>query len=334
MTAPGTPARRTLSLIGAAVLIAGDPASAQDVSPALEDARDAVREAFDPGKAGALYAASVAFTVQPDLSTASFNLDGLEDSVAREAELNNHKLVLRHVFGDEDDARRLFVQGSLGYQDLSVTLPLVQDGPDQVVADWRSTGADLGAGLELGLGEHWTLLPSVNLGAAELRNRADYGDSVLGPILQPVFEGIIFDWETNAWIAGAGIAGRYDRSFERIEIHANGGLTTSYIRSFSESREDIVIDDTATTVDLELSTIHPMGTVYDRPWSLVTIVGATGFLGEARDELGFNEFFEAGLAIQFDIGGSPLPIQSLRIGLKAIAGADVSGWALVIGPGI
>jgi hypothetical protein len=119
-----------------------------------------------------------------------------------------------------------------------------------------------------------------------------------------------------------------------FKVRANGSLTTNFVRSFDESSPDIVINDTATTFDIELNTIHPMKPWNDRSWSLVTILGATSLLGEARGELGFNDFFEAGHAVQFDIVTSVSSAYKMRLGVKAIAGPEVSGWALVLGRGI
>jgi hypothetical protein len=313
---------------------AGRPGHAQIDEGALQEVRDSVRAAFDPSRAGALYAASINFTVHPDISTADFRLDGLEDDGALDLGLSNYRLPLRHTFDAGDSRLRPFVQGTIGYQDLSLTVPLVADSDERVRADWRSKGVDVGAGFEYALDEHWTILPSLNAGVAELRNKADYGDSVLGPILQPVFEGIVFDWDSRAWIVGAGIAMRFDRALRGFDFHANSSLSSSYIRSFDVSSSDIRIDNTATTFDLELSTIHPLGTLRDRPVSLVTIVGATNLVGDARGELGFDYFLEAGLALQLELPGNRLSLDRLRVGLKAIGGPDVSGWSIIIGRGL
>jgi hypothetical protein len=98
-----------------------------------------------------------------------------------------------------------FVRGSLGYQDLSVGLPVLDEN-DTVRSDWRSRGIDVGAGLNVPLHDEWTLMPTLHLGLADMSNKADYSASLLGPVLKPVFEGIVFDWNTKAWIAGGGIA--------------------------------------------------------------------------------------------------------------------------------
>jgi len=300
---------------------------------ALDSARSAIRDSFDPARAGSLYAASINFTVHPDIATASFRLDGLEDDGVIAPRLDNYRVPLRYSFEPVKDVWTPFLQGTVGYQDLSMGFAILGD-EDPVSVDWRSRGIDIGAGLEVRLSDRWTLIPTINLGVADLSNKADYGASILGPIFQPVFEGIVFDWDTNAWVAGGGLAARFDRAFESFDFHVNGSLSTKYVRSFDESSADIVIDDTATTADLELNTIHPMGSWGERPWSLVTILGFTSLLGEARGELGFDDFVEAGLAVQIDASTSWLPLDKLRIGLKVIGGPDVSGLSLIVGRGI
>jgi len=321
----------TLCIATGQVTLAPD-IKAQIDDDALNTARDAVRRAFDPTRAGIFYAASIDFAVQPDIATANFKLNGLADQGLIDPELVNGRIPLRLGFDVGRENMRGFVQVIIGYQDLSMSIPFL--GDDTVQSDWRSRGIDLGLGVEYELSDTWTLVPAVNVGVADLRNRADYGDSVLGPIFQPVFAGIVFDWDTSAWIGGASLGLRFDRQYSGFRVRSNASATANYIRSFDESSADIVIDYTASTLDLELNTLHPLGRFGETPVELVTIVGLTSLVGNARGELGFDEFVEVGLALQFDISRFKLPLESVRVGAKAITGRDVSGWSLVIGRGL
>ncbi len=325
---------RLAPFFAAALFLGAVDARAQLSDEAVLGARDAVRGTFDPARAGIVYAASIDFAVQPDIATADFSLDGLEDTGIGDPHLRNARLPLRHRFDLENESLSAFIQGTIGYQDLSMELPLGEGGSDVVRTDWRARGIDIGAGLEYRLTSRWTLLPSLNVGVADLQNKADYGGSPLGPILRPVFEGIVFDWDTNAWIAGAALGARYERPFDRFRLLANMSASSNHIRSFDESSPDIVIRDTASTLDLEINTVHPLGEFAGLPTELVTVLGATSLVGDARGELGFDEFAELGLALQFELGERSLLPGAIRIGAKAIIGPDVSGWSLIIGRGI
>ncbi|MEE4279320.1 MAG: Solitary outer membrane autotransporter beta-barrel domain [Halieaceae bacterium] len=317
-----------------ACLLCATPALAQLEGADLEAVRDSVRETFNPSRAGIFYAASINFAVQPDIATANFSIDGLEGQGANDPELVNSRIPVRLELDLGRDDMKGFLQGTIGYQDLSVGFPFFSDGSDVVQIDWRSRGIDLGGGIEYAVNDYWTLMPSANVGVADLRNKADYGDSVLGSIFQPVFEGIIFDWETNAWIAGAALGARYERQYDGFRVRSQLSASANHIRSFDESSDDISIRDTASALDIEVNTVHPIGQLAETPVELVTILGATSLVGDARGELGFDEFFEFGLALQFDISRFDFPIGDFRIGAIAITGKDVSGWSLVIGRGI
>ena len=227
-----------------------------------------------------------------------------------------------------------FVQGTFGYQSLSMNIPFGAAAQERVATDWRSRGIDLGAGLEYAVSEHWTLTPRINIGVAELSNKADYGDSALGAILQPLFEGIVFDWDTRASVVGAAVGAHFDREYEAFRLLARFSASANHVRSFDESSADITISDTASALDFEANTVHPLGLFRERPVSLVTVIGATTLVGGARGELGFDEFAEFGLALQFDLGDNALGIPDLRVGLKTIQGPDVSGWSVIIGRGL
>ena len=144
------------------------PCEAQFSAAELESARDAIRELLNPTRSGAFYAATTSLTVNPDLSVANVQLDSLEADGAIDPRLENYRLPLRYTFGADGDDYRPFLQSTLGYQDLSMTLPLTEGTDELVRSDWRSRGIELGAGVEVELDNSWSLLPTVNVGLADL----------------------------------------------------------------------------------------------------------------------------------------------------------------------
>jgi len=326
-------AHRRCCCLGLALLLVLAPSgvAAQIDEDVLDAARDSVREAFDPARAGIFYAASINFAVQPDISTASFSLDGLLDQGLADPRLDNIRLPVRRHFDLHRPNLSGFLQATVAYQDLSMGIPIF-DG--SLRSDWRSRGVDIGGGLEYGLTDRWTVRSSLNLGVADIRNKADYARAPLGEFLRPVFEGIVFDWDTRAWVAGAALGADYERDFDAFRLLTRMTASANRIRSFDASSTDIDFDDVASTLDIAINSVHPIGHLRKVPVSLVTILGATSLVGDARGELGFDEFAEAGLALQFDLRPVGLAIDDFRVGLKAIDGPDVSGWSLVIGRGL
>jgi hypothetical protein len=47
--------------------------------------------------------------------------------------------------------------------------------------------------------------------------------------------------------------------------------------------------------------------------------------------LGFDYFFEAGLALETDSSQNDWPVKKLRLGAMGIFDADVTGWSVIFG---
>lgn len=69
------------------------------------------------------------------------------------------------------------------------------------------------------------------------------------------------------------------------------------------------------------------------PVALVGLLGNTSFFGSQNDALGFDSFFETGLALELAVSASGWKLKILRFGAKAILGSDVNGWSLIFGYG-
>jgi hypothetical protein len=60
-------------------------------------------------------------------------------------------------------------------------------------------------------------------------------------------------------------------------------------------------------------------------------LGYTNFLGPNRNELGFQHFFEGGLALESDVSRRNWALRKLRLRAKGIYGKDVTGRSLIFG---
>ena len=78
--------------------------------------------------------------------------------------------------------------------------------------------------------------------------------------------------------------------------------------------------------------MHPTGlTLVRQPLALVATLGNTTLFGDGRDALGFDYFFEAGLALETRLDNRDWKIKRVRVGAKAIYGEDVTGWSVIFG---
>ena len=293
----------------------------------ISDLRDEALETLGPDRLGAGYAALINFTVNPDISTATYYTD-VED--AEDPTLTVYRVPLRYVFRSEDRNWHPLVQANLGYQTLSADFDI--DTEESIEADWRTYGGSLAVGVEVQLKEGLKLLPIVNAGVVRIESDADYDGFLANSFLKPAFDGVVFDWEADAWLIGASVGIDYLHSFKSYDLNIYGSLTHNYIETYHSSSRLIDFNSQVTTldrnVDAEIPT-HKSIAVY--PLALVVNIGNTTFLGNDRDALDFDYFFEGGLALEADISQRNWMLQKIRIGAKLIYGEDVTGWSLIFG---
>jgi len=305
-------------------------AVAANADDGLDAVRQSVRDSVDPEQLGAGYAAIVSFAVSPDISTADYDLD--DSSGTSAPQLDVYRLPLRHVFNEDGEGIKPFVQGILAYQELEAGFELAEN--EFIDSSWETYGASVAGGVEIPVTENLALLSALTLGYARLENNANYSGPVSEAIFKPVLKGLIFDWEADALIYGAAIGADYWKKASLGDIEARGSLAYSVIDTFDSSSDFVDFKSHVTSLDLELNTVYQTGTsVANRPLALVLLLGHTRFFGSNKDALGFEYFSEAGLALQFGGSAAHPNRRSWRVGLKSIFGDGVEGWSLVFSHG-
>jgi hypothetical protein len=301
----------------------------ENLDQAIQDLRDEFSRRLGPDRLGGAYASIINFAVNPDISAATYYVDA-GDLDASDPELNVFRLPLRHVFELDSRGWRPFVEANLAYQ--SYQFDFAAFDTERVDTEWQTYGGTLTGGVEIAASEQLTLVPAVTLGLVHLENDANYTGPRSNLLLQPALEGLVFDWDADAWLVGASLAADYRRGLRNFELSIHGSLTHNYIETYDSSSGLIEFDSQATTFALQAETIHPTTmTAWGYPLALVASLGNTTFIGSDRDALGFEYFFEAGLALEADVSSKEWPVKKLRLGASAIYGPDVKGWSLILG---
>jgi len=160
-----------------------------------------LRQSLDPASLGSGYPAMINFAVNPDISTATYNIDD-----ERQAVLKVSRLPIRHVFKWEDQRWRPFVQANLAYQTLKFDFAVPDEASifagESVDLKWSVRGATLATGIELPFEEYWTFEPAIAVDIAHLCNDASYHGPLFNAFLKPALESWLFDWDADAWLAG------------------------------------------------------------------------------------------------------------------------------------
>ena len=157
-----------------------------------------------------------------------------------------------------------------------------------------------------------------------LESSADYRGPIAEAILKPALQGVVFDWDANASLVGATLGLDYNQQFDSWALEGRTRLTYNHLDTYDSSSELIEFDANITTFTLQVDVIKPIDAkVGGYPLALVGHFGNTTFIGNNRDALGFDYFFEAGLALETDISKNDWPVKKLRLGTMGIFGADV-----------
>jgi hypothetical protein len=265
---------------GATLLLASSLASAQDL--------------------GGGYAHLLAIVAQPEIAATSVD-------IGDDATLDSIHLPYYTEFGEG-----WYAQGSLGYSVLEQEFDLL-DGRAEYESEWTVINGVIEAGRIFPVTDSLSLIAGVSAGVARLENDA----SLKGGFFPPELEGSVFNWDTNAGIYRAHGSLRYDQEHGDYRVKAVGHLTYSYVDSYSESRRFAGFsDDSGAAIAL----VDVSRRISDeRPLFIIGHLGATAFIGDNRDELGFTEYFEAGASLGYD---------RYAAGVLFIFGDDVDGLSL------
>lgn len=291
----------------------------------IDEIRQQAIQQAGPDRLGAGYAAIMSFAITPDISSATYYIDSAS---ANDPTMNVYKIPFRYEWTLEDRHWQPFVQASFGYLDYEAEFDFLPG--ESIQADWKSYGGFLGFGVKMPLNEDLDFVPALDLGLVRLESSADYRGSIAQSILKPALQGIVFDWDANAYLIGATVGLDYRHPFETWTLEGRTRLTYSRFDTYDSSTPQVEFDANISTFTLQVDAIKPIDArLGGYPLAVVGHLGNTTFLGPNRDALGFDYFFEAGLALEADVSQNHWPVSKLRLGAMGIFGADVTGWSVI-----
>ncbi len=304
--------------------------TAEDV---IEDIREQVLADLDPAILGAGYAALVNFAVNKNISGATYKLDDAIGEDGERSQIDVYRFPIRLIHQTEWQGLQVFAQGAFAYQTFTAVIPLFTD--EQIDAEWRTYGGAVTLGAVFKPTDNLTLTPAIDVGLVRLENEADYIGELTQDFVEPALSGLLFDWTSMAYTTAAGLSGEYRARHAGIDMRLQSSLGYNRVSTYDSDSELAEFEAGVGTFDMQYNTFHPLSAeVGNAPLTLVTILGATAFIGEERDTIGFNHFLEAGLALEFDVSEKQWARDKIHVGAKAIFGSDVSGFGIELGFGI
>jgi Solitary outer membrane autotransporter beta-barrel domain len=281
-----------------------------------------VAQTIDNREVGSGYAHLVSFQAEPEIAGASFTVDSSSPDTS-DTDINAIKLPLYKSFERPDQPWDWYAQGSLSYLEMESSSSLTFEdfltaGLDQ---QWKAYGGLLEAGLIYPIGNGFSLASGLGIGISRLENKTDYSSNQGGDFLESLFEGTLYNWDTNASVTRASIDLLYDKRHGKYRVKGSTHLSYSYVDSFGESGKFAGFSDHAGMLTFKLDVRHPLNIdLGEHPLYVIGHLGNTTFIGSNRDQLDFTYYNEL---------GASLGIEKFTLGFLTILGGNVEGLSLV-----
>ena len=272
---------------------------------------------------GEAYGLLLSFTAAPEIAASRYNIDS-DDKSSSDAVLKTTKLPLYREFTSEDHDWLWYVQATANYSTFRQKLYFDAAPPlaGTMKLDWTAYGGLFEAGVIFPVSHDFSVAAGLGAGVSHLENEADFNNQDLEDILAPILDGALYNWDTNASNLRGNLGLLYDAKHHNFGLKGSAHYTISRISTFSESSKLPEFSANSSTFTLKLDIKHPLSLeINERPTFIVGHLGSTYFLGDNKNELGFDSFYEAGLSFG---------IQKVTLGALAVYGKDVDGWNIVL----
>lgn len=302
----------------ALALLAAGAASAQ--VPPVD-----VRSLVNGARLGTGYAQLVGLAATPDIAAASYEID----SNANQPKVDVFRLPYQAKWMALSPDADLYWRVAGGYlrfkDDFNVSLPA--SGTGTIGSTWTAYSASSGLLAKIRLGNGFTLEPALDVGVARLENSASYDGAAAA--LKPVLSGLLFDWQTDAWLITPSVALQWATTFGEARTTVRGHVARSWISSFSESDPAQSFNETANIYSIRADYARPTGfIVADRALNWVVYGGYAGFFGANSDALGFTSVAEIGGGFEVPFATDRPNGERVRLAAGYLFGPDVKGWTV------
>jgi hypothetical protein len=274
---------------------------------------------------GSGYAQMIGLAATPDVSAASYEIQSSDPRPTLDVFRVPYQAKWLALSPDAD----LYWKVAGGYMRYKDDFPTTSAAGESGTVGSRWTGYSVGGGLlaKLRLGNGFTLEPALDVAVARLENSAGYSGAAAP--LQPLFDGLLFNWDTDAWLITPSIGLDWSQPIGDAKLDIRGHVARSWIQSFGESTSFQSFSEAANAYSIRADYAQPTSyRIADRALSWVAYVGYAGFFGANRDALGFDAVAEVG-------GGFELPLHTdrpdsdrVRLAAGYLFGPDVRGWTI------
>jgi hypothetical protein len=284
-----------------------------------------VRARVDSASLGTGYAQIIGLAATPDIAAAQYEID----SDTTRPKFDVFRLPYQAKWMALSPDSDLYWRIAGGYlrlkDDFSVTL--AGRAPGSIDSTWTAYSASAGLLAKIRLGNGFTLEPALDVGVARLENSATYDGGAAA--LKPLLNGILFDWQTDAWLVTPSLALEWATNVGEAKATVRGHVARSWISSFDASDPAQSFNEAANVYSIRADYARPTGLVVaDRAVDWVVYGGYAGFFGANRDALGFTSVAEVGGGVEAPFAADRPKGERLRLAAGYLFGPDVRGWTI------
>lgn len=322
MTAGSVPARlaRRAMVLGAAAALAG-AVHAQATS-------DQVRAQVASARLGAGYAQMINLSSAPDFSAATYRIRDLDPS----ADLDVLRLPYEAKWLALSDTADLYWNVEAGWLRLGQDFAFDPAPGTAGTFGSRWTSWSVGAGVfaKARLGRGFTIEPALDVALARLQNRTSYDGAAA--ILQPVLDGVLFNWNADAWLVTPGVALDWSDAMGAGRGRVRGHVARSWISSFDETDPVQRFREAINVYSVRAEYVQATAwKAFERRLSWVAYGSYAGFFGANRDALGFSAVAEVGGGLELPVAMDAPRAERVRFQAAYLFGAGVRGWTVGLG---
>jgi len=291
----------------------------------LNNRRHLLKENILSSDLGSGYAHVLTFFIEPDISASTYDIDDEGNT-----KIHIYKLPMQKSFEINKDGCAIAFRGVVGYATLTNNQKIFED--NFVDSKWKAINGSAGTGLIVPVVNNFNFITAADLGFSHMTNSSTYIGTSSEAISQ-LLDGILYNWDTDAWIGSLVFGLDYKHLFrETYDLNLKGRYTYNHVSSFNESDNFPSFDGNAQTVSLAVDLTHPVGfSIVQYPISGIAYLGSTTFVGNNRNALGFDSYFDLGYSLKIDISDMSFLVNSIRIGYQWSVGHDVKGHTILFG---
>ena len=283
------------------------------------------RSQIASARLGAGYAQMINMSATPDLSAASYRVDAMDPHADIDVLHLPYQAKWLTLSPDADLDWRI----AAGWLQFKQTFPvqLASPGDGSIGSKWSAYSIGAGLAVDYRLGRGFTLMPALDLGIARLTNSASYDGAANA--LKPFLDGLLFDWNANAWLAPPSVALEWKGPAAGGTATVRGHVARSWIGSFDETDPVQHFNEAVNIWSARAEYSHPTPyQAFDRNVSWVAYARYTGFFGANRDVFGFDAVTEVGGGFELPIVAAKPGAERVRLSGSYLFGPGVRGWTV------